>query len=74
MTTASEFRAQAKALEKKAWELDRAEARKGKRYMVIEVIQDDRPRVSGPFTWDEAAKLCRDFPNRTICDYGSPLP
>ena len=74
--TAAELRGQAKALEGQAWELDRAEARKDKSYMVGENIQDGRPRVVGPCTWDEAEEYCRAVPKgvRFICDYGAPLP
>jgi len=77
MSTASELRTKAKALEDEAWELDRAEARTSKAYMVGENIQDEgRLRVSGPFTWDEAAAACRAVPKgvRFICDYGGLLP
>ncbi len=76
MSTPTELREQAKALEDQAWEMDRKEARKTKSYMVGENIQDGRPRVSGPFTWDEAAKFVRAAPKgaRFICDYGAPLP
>lgn len=75
MTEASELRRQAKVLEKKAWGLDKEEARQGKKYMVIEVIQDERrPRVSGPFTWDEAAAIVQCNPNTSIGDYGAVLP
>lgn len=75
MPTPTELRKQAKALEDQAWEMDRAEIRSHERFMVGENIQDEgRPRVSGPFTWDEAAKAVRDHPNRFICDYVSLLP
>ncbi len=75
-TTQVELRSQAKTLEDEAWEMDRAEARKDKSYMVAENIQDGRPRVSGPYTWDEAAEICRSRPKGVmfICDYGAPLP
>lgn len=74
--TPIELRAQAKKLEDQAWEIDREEARKDKSYMVGENIRDGRPLVSGPYTWDEAAKYCHAVPQgvRFICDYGSPLP
>jgi len=76
MPAPTELRTQAKALEDEAWEMDRKEARKDKSYMVGENIQDGRPRVSGPYTWDEAAEVCRAVPKgvRFICDYGLPLP
>ena len=76
-TTSDELRKRAKTLEDQAWEMDRAEARKGKGYMVGENIQDEsRPRVSGPFTWDEAVAIVRDYPKgvKFICDYGGLLP
>ena len=77
MVKQAELRAKAKDLEDEAWEMDRDEARKDKSYMVGENIQDEgRPRVSGPYTWDEAAEVCRAAPKgvRFICDYGVPLP
>ena len=74
--TPTGLRERANALETQAWEIERAELSGQERFMVVEPIQDGRPRASGPFTWDEAERLVREFPTgaRYICDYGAPLP
>lgn len=42
-------------------------------YAIVEQIQDGRPRVTGPLTWDEA-EAAAAHPNRFICDFGGLLP
>lgn len=74
MTTPAKLREQARGLINQAYQLERAEVRSHERFMIVEQIQDGRPRVSGPFTWDEAYKVVRENPNRTICDFGALLP
>ncbi|KKN90056.1 hypothetical protein LCGC14_0231690 [marine sediment metagenome] len=74
--TPAELREQAKALDAQAHEIERAELKGHERFMVAENIQDGRPQVSGPYTFDEAKEVCDRMPRgvRFICDYGGPLP
>ena len=76
MATPIELRKRAKALEDEAWSIERAEIDSHERFMVFEAIQDGRPRVSGPFTWEKAEEAVRSGPRgvRVICDYGGLLP
>ncbi|KKN74516.1 hypothetical protein LCGC14_0389330 [marine sediment metagenome] len=74
--TARELREHAKVLEDRAHALDRAELKGHEKFMVAGNVQDSRPLVSGPYTFDEAKEVCDRMPKGVmfICDYRGPLP
>ena len=72
--TAKTLRQRAKHLLDEAYKLEGNALKGHERFIVVESIQDGRPRASGPFTWDEAVAASKGWPGRYICDYGGLLP
>ncbi len=70
----ADLRVQAKRLENEAADLERETVDTQGCFMVIERIQDGRPRCSGPMAWDEAVEASNAGHNRYIADYGPLLP
>ena len=68
------LREEARRITKLADTLERQDIDLNARFIVVETIQDGRPRASGPLTWNEAEEACRNHLNRMICDYGELLP
>ncbi len=70
----AELRKQAILLNTEANELEAREIKDDELFIVVENIQDGRPRASGPFTWEVASRAVVSGNNRYICDYGGLLP
>lgn len=74
LRTPQQLRAEARDLEARAWEIEAAAVSDTDRFVVVETIQDGRPRASGPMTFEQAQQACKYNRNLTICDYGALLP
>ena len=68
------LRRRARGLERAAMEIESREIARKALFIVVEEIQDGRPMASGPYAWAKANKIAGRGPNRTVCDYGGPLP
>lgn len=72
--TPNQLRSKASELERRANSIEAERISIDAKFIVVENMQDGRPRASGPFTFDDASKIVSLSRKRFICDYGPLLP